>query len=47
MSIYCGVEFHARRRTVAYCDTADGEAQLRELNHEQDDELVLRGSRGC
>ena len=25
MSIYCGVEFHARQQTVCYCDTADGQ----------------------
>ena len=34
MTIYCGVDFHARQQTVAYCDTADGELQLRELGHE-------------
>jgi transposase len=37
MTIYCGVDFHARQQTVAYCDTADGEIHLRELGHEGDD----------
>lgn len=36
MTIYCGVDFHARQQTVAYCDTADGELQLSELDHERD-----------
>jgi transposase len=37
MTIYCGVDFHARQQTVCYCDAADGEIHLRELQHEQDD----------
>ncbi len=37
MTIYCGVDFHARQQTVAYCDTANGEVHLRELAHEGDD----------
>ena len=37
MAIYCGVDFHARQQTVCYCDTADGEIRLRELDHEGDD----------
>lgn len=27
MTLYCGVDFHARQQTVAYCDTADGETR--------------------
>ncbi|HEV2764048.1 MAG TPA: hypothetical protein VGV38_13780 [Pyrinomonadaceae bacterium] len=41
MTIYCGVDFHARQQTVCYCDTADGETQLAELDHQADD------VRGC
>ena len=37
MAIYCGVDFHARQQTICYCDTADGEVQLKELDHEADD----------
>lgn len=37
MTIYCGVDFHARQQTVCYCDTADGQVHLRELRHEADD----------
>jgi transposase len=37
MTIYCGVDFHARQQTVCYCDTADGEIHLRELDHESGD----------
>lgn len=35
--VYCGVDFHARVQTVAYCDAADGEIHLRELDHRKDD----------
>ncbi len=37
MTIYCGVDFHARQQTVCYCDTADGEIRLTELDHGKDD----------
>jgi transposase len=37
MTIYCGVDFHARQQTICYCETADGEIHLRELDHERDD----------
>jgi transposase len=37
MTVYCGVDFHARQQTVCYCDTAEGEIQLAELNHQEDD----------
>jgi hypothetical protein len=37
MTIYCGVDFHARQQTVRFCDTASGEACLRELHHDRDD----------
>ena len=36
MTIYCGVDFHARQQTVCYCDTADGALHLGELEHEGD-----------
>ena len=37
MTIYCGVDFHARQQTVCYGDTADGQVHLSELHHEADD----------
>jgi transposase len=37
MTIYCGVDFHARQQTVCYCDTARGESRLEELRHDRDD----------
>jgi hypothetical protein len=37
MTIYCGVDFHARQQTICFCDTADGEVRLRELRHGADD----------
>ncbi len=36
-TVYFGVDFHARVQTVAYCDTANGEIHLRELDHRKDD----------
>lgn len=37
MTVYCGVDFHARCQTVSYCDTADGELHQRELDHRRGD----------
>jgi transposase len=37
MTIYCGVDFHARQPTIAYCDTAADEVHLRELEHARDE----------
>ena len=37
MTVYCGVDFHARQQTICYRDPAGGEVRLRELRHEQDD----------
>lgn len=36
MTVYCGVDCHARQQTVCYCDTADGALHLSELEHEGD-----------
>ncbi len=36
-TVYCGVDFHARMQTIAYCDSADGEIQLAQLDHRKDD----------
>jgi transposase len=36
MTIYCGVDFHARQQTICYCDSAGGEIRLAELDHERD-----------
>jgi transposase len=37
MTIYCGVDFHARMQTVSYCNTDAGEIHTVELNHQKDD----------
>jgi hypothetical protein len=37
MSVYLGVDFHARTQTVCWCDTADGLIRQRTLDHPQDD----------
>src|SRR6266704_2467735 len=37
MTVYCGVDFHARKQTISYLTIEDGEVQQTELHHEQDD----------
>ena len=37
MSVYLGVDFHARTQTVCWCDTTDGVIHQRTLDHQQDD----------
>jgi transposase len=37
MTIYCGVDFHARCQTVSFCDTDGGEIRQRDLQHQRDD----------
>lgn len=37
MTIYCGVDFHARQQTVCHCDTVNGVIRCQELHHERDD----------
>jgi transposase len=37
MSVYLGVDFHARTQTVCWCDEADGLIHQRTLDHQQDD----------
>ncbi len=37
MSVYLGVDFHARTQTVCWCDTADGQIHQRTLDHQHDD----------
>lgn len=37
MTVYCGVDFHARLQTVSYCNTADGEIHQKDLHHQRDD----------
>lgn len=34
MTVYCGVDFHARQQTLAYCHTQDGEIKFLQLQHE-------------
>ena len=36
-TVYCGVDFHARMQTIAYCDSANGEIQMAQLDHRKDD----------
>ena len=36
-TVYCGVDFHARMQTIAYCDSSDGEIHLIQLDHRKDD----------
>lgn len=33
MTVYCGVDFHARQQTIAYCDTHNGEIKSLQLPH--------------
>jgi transposase len=37
MTLYIGVDIHARQQTVSYMDTEDGAIEQRELHHERDD----------
>jgi transposase len=37
MTVYIGVDFHARKQMLSYLTTEDGEIQQIELQHEQDD----------
>lgn len=37
MTVYCGVDFHARVQTVYYCDTSNGEIRSCDLHHPKDD----------
>ena len=39
MTIYCGVDFHARQQVVNWCQTADGEVHQRQLLHKSPDEV--------
>ena len=39
MTVYLGVDFHARQQTVSYLTTEDGEIRQRELDHGQPDEV--------
>lgn len=40
MTVYCGVDFHARQQTISYCDTQEGEIKFIQLRH--DDREALR-----
>jgi transposase len=37
MTTYCGVDFHARSQTIAYCDAQTGEIRSAVLSHSKDD----------
>ena len=37
MTLYIGVDIHARQQTLSYLDTADGTTGRVELSHERDD----------
>ena len=36
-TVFCGVDFHARSQTIAYCDPNSGEVQIIQLDHRADD----------
>lgn len=36
-TVYCGVDLHARLRTVAYCFSDAGEVNIKQLDHRKDD----------
>ena len=36
-TVYCGVDFHARSQTIAYCNSGHGEVQITQLDHREDD----------
>ena len=36
-TLYCGVDFHARTQTVAYCDGSDGQLHIKQLEHHTDE----------
>jgi len=37
MTVYVGVDFHARQQTISYCNLADGEIHRAHLDHQKDD----------
>src|ERR1700687_504384 len=39
MTVYIGVDFHARAQTISYLTTEDGEIQRLQLDHGQPDEV--------
>jgi transposase len=39
MTVYCGVDFHARQQTIAYCDSQNGEIRFLQLKHDDRDAL--------
>ena len=39
MTIYCGVDFHARQQFIMWSDTADGEIHQRQLAHADLDQV--------
>src|ERR1700682_3496695 len=41
MSVYCGVDFHARKQTICYLTTEDGELKQIELPHEHPEQRVV------
>ena len=41
MTTYCGVDFQTRQQTICYCETADGEIQLKESYDRRDAGLFL------
>ena len=41
MPVYCGVDFHARKQTVSYLTTEDGEIKQKELTHDREEVRVF------
>jgi len=47
MTVYIGVDFHARQQTISYLTTEDGEIQRLQLDHGQPEEAGRPGSKSC
>ncbi len=45
MTVYIGVDFHARQQTISYLTTEDGKIQRLQLDHGQPDEVRQIGVR--
>jgi transposase len=39
MTVYCGVDLHARKQTVSYCNTVEGEIHQVELHHQEKEQV--------
>jgi hypothetical protein len=39
ITIYCGVDFHARKQMICYCDSSTGKINSLELSHTDADHI--------